>query len=334
VSARTESIELFLERAGWSHARRVPLAGDASFRRYERVSQGAQHAVLMDAPPPHEDVRLFIKIASHLRVLGYSAPDIYAEDAELGALLLEDLGDDLFTRVLDAGGDEYLLYRHAVDLLVDLAQRELPDEVPTYDIPALLEEASLFIDWYLPALSGHPVPSTEREAFLDAWRRALPLADEGSPVLVLRDFHVDNLVWLDRPDPISRVGLLDFQDAVIGPRMYDLVSLLEDARRDISPVLVAEMFERYVMATRMDGASAAAAYAVLGAQRNTKIIGIFTRLCQRDGKSDYLKYIPRVWKLLENDLEHPALGPVRDWFAQCVPGSMRDSAITNAVAAL
>jgi aminoglycoside/choline kinase family phosphotransferase len=328
---RTWEIERFLECAGWSGARRIPLAGDASFRRYERVTRGAQRAILMDAPPPYEDIRPFVKIADHLRFLGYSAPYIYAENVELGALLLEDLGDDLFARVLDAGGDASLLYRHAVDLLVDLGQRDLPDHVPNYDIPSLLDEASLFIDWYFPAVSGRLIEAAEREAFMDVWQRVLPLAYEGPPVLVLRDYHVNNLIWLHRQKSISRVGLLDFQDAVVGPRMYDLVSLLEDARRDISPELVEEMFERFVTSTRSDRTAATAAYAVLGAQRNTKIIGIFTRLQQRDGKSDYLAYIPRVWRLLENDLEYPALSPVREWFTQHVPDCLRGSAITSSV---
>ena len=334
MKTRTWEIKQFLERSGWSGAKRMPIAGDASFRRYERVTHGTQRAVLMDAPPPYEDIRPFVKIASHLRSLGYSAPNIYSEDAELGALLLEDLGDNLFTRVLDTGGDASLLYSHAVDLLVDLGQRNLPDHVPNYDIPTLLEEASLFIDWYFPTVSGRAVEAVERKAFLDVWQRVLPLAYEGPPVLVLRDYHVNNLIWLDRQDSISRVGLLDFQDAVIGPRMYDLVSLLEDARRDISPDLAKEMFERFVITTQSDRTAAYAAYAVLGAQRNTKIIGIFSRLQQRDEKSDYLAYIPRVWRLLENDLEYPALSPVREWFAKNVPDCLRGSAIMNSITAL
>ena len=287
----------------------------------------------MDAPPPHEDVRPFIAIDRHLRSLGYSAPEIIAEDASLGALLLEDFGDDLFTRVLDSGGNEQELYRHAVDLLIDLLHRDPPSAVPEYGRPTLLGEAALFVDWYLPAVRRQPVASSERDEFFSAWEDVLPLANAGPPVLVLRDYHVDNLVWLERRKGISRVGLLDFQDARVGPCMYDLVSLLEDARRDLPSDLVKGMFERFVSGTGLDPAAAAAAYAVLGAQRNTKIIGIFTRLWQRDGKIDYLPYIPRVWGLLEGDLEHPVLLPLRNWFDAHVPSQLRGSSIVRSTAA-
>ncbi len=329
---RAERIGEFLARAGWSGAARKPLRQDASFRRYERLRLGERGAVLMDAPPPQEDVCSFIAIGRHLRFLGYSAPDIYAADVGLGALLLEDLGDDVFTRVLDGGGDARDLYAHAVDLLIDLQRRELPAGVAAYDIPALLDEASLFVDWYLPVVGGAVPARFARESFFEAWREVLPLACAGPRVLVLRDYHVDNLMWLEARDGISRVGLLDFQDALIGPCLYDLVSLLEDARRDLSPSLAADMFERFVAGTGLDPAGAETAYAILGAQRNTKIVGIFTRLWQRDGKADYLAYIPRVWDLLEGDLEHPVLDSLRTWFERHVPSRSRGSAIVGSAA--
>jgi hypothetical protein len=329
VSDRQQGIGDFLKRAGWADVEREPLAGDASFRRYERVRAGERGAVLMDAPPPHEDVRLFIAIGRHLRSLGYSAPEIFAEDASLGTLLLEDFGDDLFTRLLESSGREQELYRHAVDLLIDLLHRDLPPAVPEYDVSILLGEAALFVDWYLPAVRRQPVTSSERDAFFSAWQEVLPRANAGPPVLVLRDYHADNLVWLERRKGISRVGLLDFQDALVGPCMYDLVSLLEDARRDLPSDLVKGMIERFISGTGLDPTAAATAYTVLGAQRNTKIIGIFTRLWQRDGKIDYLSYIPRVWGLLEGNLEHPVLMPLRKWFDAQVPSQLRGSSITS-----
>lgn len=329
---RAARIEGFLARAGWSGAVREPLAEDASFRRYERLRRGRRNAVLMDAPPSHEDVRPFIAIGRHLRSLGYSVPEVYAADVELGALLLEDLGDDLFARVLDAGGDARKLYAHAVDLLIDLQRRELPKGVAMYDVPTLLDEAALFVNWYLPVVGGATVARFARESFFAAWREVLPLAGEGAPVLVLRDYHIDNLMWLERRDGTSRVGLLDFQDALIGPRLYDLVSLLEDARRGLPPVLVEEMFDRFVEGAGLDSSAAETARAILGAQRNTKIIGIFTRLWRRDGKNDYLAYIPRVWGLLEGDLEHPVLEPLRVWFDRHVPPRLRGSSIAGSVA--
>lgn len=337
MNDRRQRIGDFLARAGWAGAERKPLAGDASFRRYERVRDGERGAVLMDAPPPHEDVRPFIAIDRHLRNLGYSAPEIFAEDISLGALLLEDFGDDLFTRVLDSGGDELELYRHAVDLLTDLQHRDLASAISDYDIPGydtstLLGEAALFVEWYLPTVRRQPVTSTERDGFFSAWQEVLPLADVGPPVLVLRDYHVDNLVWLKCRTGISRVGLLDFQDALVGPCLYDLVSLLEDARRDLPPALVKDMFERFISGSGLDPAAAATAYAVLGAQRNTKIIGIFTRLWQRDGKIDYLPHISRVWGLLEADLEHPVLAPLRNWFDTHVPSQLRGASIMSSMA--
>ena len=286
----------------------------------------------MDAPPPHEDVRPFIAIDRHLRGLGYSAPEIFAEDTSLGTLLLEDFGDDLFTRVLDSGGDEQELYRHAVDLLIDLLHRDLPSAIPEYDTTTLLGEVALFVDWYLPAMRQQPVTTAERDAFFSAWQEVLPLANAGPSVLVLRDYHVDNLVWLEHRTGISRVGLLDFQDALVGPCLYDLVSLLEDARRDLPSALVKDMFDRFISGTGLDPAASATAYAVLGAQRNSKIIGIFTRLWQRDGKTDYLPYIPRVWGLLEADLEHSVLMPVRNWFDAHVPSQLRGSSIKSSMA--
>lgn len=329
---RAARIEGFLARVGWSGAAREPLAEDASFRRYERLRRGRRSAVLMDAPPSREDVRPFIAIGRHLRFLGYSAPEVYAADVELGVLLLEDLGDDLFGRVLDAGGDARELYAHAVDLLIDLQRRELPKGVAAYDVPTLLDEAALFVDWYLPAAGGAAVARSARESFFAAWREVLPLAGEGAPVLVLRDYHIDNLMWLERRDGTSRVGLLDFQDALIGPRLYDLVSLLEDARRGLPPILVEEMFDRFVEGVGLDAVAAGTARAILGAQRNAKIIGIFTRLWRRDGKGDYLAYIPRVWGLLEGDLEHPVLNPLRVWFDRYAPSRLRGSPIAGSAA--
>ena len=331
MSDRAERIEEFLTGAGWAGAVRAPLAGDASFRRYERVKEGQRQAVLMDAPPPHEDVRPFLVIDRYLRSLGYSAPDVYAADPELGVLLLEDFGDDLFARVLAEGGDEGTLYAHAVDLLIDLLGRDLPQGVPSYDTDLLLDEAALFVNWYLPAVRSYPTAPAERDEFLAIWRKVLPIANVGPSILVLRDYHADNLVWLSRRKGMSRVGLLDFQDAVVGPCTYDLVSLLEDARRGLAPGLVDGMIDRFLAGTGLDPDAILAAYAVLGAQRNTKIIGIFTRLWQRDGKQEYLTYIPRVWGMLEGDLMHPALTAVRDWFDRNVPSRIRrvpDMAIT------
>jgi aminoglycoside/choline kinase family phosphotransferase len=318
--SREALMRAFLDRAGWGAAQRGPLAGDASFRRYDRLRRDGGSAVLMDAPPPQEDVRPFLAVDRILRALGLSAPEILAEDVANGFLLLEDLGDGTYTRLLGDGADEPGLYARAVDVLVHLHRRFEAAALPSYDEQRLLAEAALLVDWYLPAVTGRPTEAALREDYLATWRRVLPLAAGAPRTLVLRDYHVDNLVLLPERAGVAAVGLLDFQDAVIGPAAYDLVSLLEDARRDIAPDLVAAMLERYLAAfPHADRAAFMTGYAVLGAQRNAKIVGIFTRLCRRDGKSHYLRHIPRVWRLLEGDLRHEALAPVAAWLDRHVP---------------
>lgn len=312
----------FLADHGWAGAAILPLAGDASFRRYFRVVGDGRSAVLMDAPPEHEDVRPFIAIARHLGGLGLSAPEILAVDRAAGLLLLEDFGDARVGPVLAAGGaDEVAVYAAAIDILVELG-RHRPPAIAPYDDAAMAREVMLFPDWYGPA-TGLALDS---DAWLAAWRAAWGgVAEEVdvAPVLVLRDYHADNLMLLDRPG-LTGLGLLDFQDALAGHRAYDLVSLLQDARRDVAPALEAAMLERYLdRAGIVDHAGFRAAYEVLGAQRNTKILGIFTRLWKRDGKQGYLAMQPRVWGYLERNLAHPALAPVRAWFEAHVPAGRR-----------
>ena len=320
--ARAGLIANFLEANGWGEAQRAPLAGDASFRRYERLRINGEAAVLMDAPPP-EDVTPFVDVARHLRKAGYSAPELMAVDTGPGLALLEDLGDDTYSRVLDGGGEPAPLYAAAVDLLADLHAHAPPAWLAPYDEAAYLAEAELLLDWFMPAMDAAP-DAAARAAFHDAWRAALPQAALGAPVTVLRDYHADNLMWLPAREGHARVGLLDFQDALAGSPAYDLVSLLEDARREVSNDLAEAMIQRYLAAAPdLDAAAFRAAYAILGGQRNTKIIGIFTRLWRRDGKPAYLAMIPHVWRLLEGDLGHPALADVRAWFDRHLPAPLR-----------
>jgi N-acetylmuramate 1-kinase len=326
MTERAEQIAAFLAASGWGGVARRPLAGDASFRRYERLAAASRRAVLMDAPPPKEDVRPFITVARLLHGLGLSAPNILAEDVAAGLLLLEDFGDNTYTRLLAAGAAEEPLYGLAVDLLIALHRRFAPaaSPLPPYDDQRLLTEAALLVDWYLPAITGRSTETSLREEFLALWRALLPVARGVPDGLVLRDYHVDNLMLLDGRTGIAACGLLDFQDAVIGPRSYDLVSLLEDARRDVPADLADAMLSRYVEAfPELDRDAFGASYAVLGAQRNCKIVGIFTRLCVRDGKPIYLGHIPRVWRLIEQDLQHPALAPVARWLDQHIPPALR-----------
>jgi aminoglycoside/choline kinase family phosphotransferase len=318
VSARAHRLEQFLAESGWADAERQPLVADASFRRYVRLRRGEASAMLMDAPPPREDVRPFVQIAALLAGDGFSAPRVLAADEVAGFLVLEDLGDETFTRALAAGADEAVLYRLATDLLIDLQRRvggSVEGRLRPYDAAALDTEVALLADWYLPALRGRPLAARIRAAYLEAWHGAYAHTSKVPWTLVLRDYHVDNLMVLPGRTGLARCGLLDFQDALFGPCVYDLASLLEDARRDVSAALEEEMQARYLRAfPELQRDAFDAAYAVLGAQRSAKIIGIFTRLWKRDGKPAYLRHIPRVWRLLERDLAHPALAAVRRWF--------------------
>ena len=324
---REVAIAAFLAKCDWAAAARDKLPGDASFRRYERLTLDGRRAMLMDAPPPKEDVRPFLRVARHLTKLGFSAPHVFEADEANGLLLLEDLGDETFTRLLAKGGDETALYELAVDTLITLhrvpVDKVLPLHTQPYDEAKLLEEARLLTDWFLPAMDVAPKPDA-LAAYAAAWRAAFKALDGQPYTLVLRDYHVDNLMRLPARSGVSACGLLDFQDALVGPTTYDLVSLLEDARRDLAPGLAEAMTARYLAAfPKLDRDRFAAACAVLAAQRNAKIVGIFTRLSRRDGKHHYLAHLPRVWRLLNGDLDHPALADVRTWFDQYVPLALR-----------
>jgi len=321
----------FLAAAGWRGAVRRLLAADASFRHYQRIALDGRTAVLMVAPPDKEPVGPFLAVQRRLVALGLSAPRLLAADEPGGLLLLEDLGDRTFTRALAEGVDERRLYELATDLLVQLHERWQPAEaagLAPYDEAALLREVLLLVEWYLPAVTGRPTPAAVREAFVEAWRQTLAGVAGQRQTLVLRDYHVDNLMLLPGRQGIAACGLLDFQDALLGAAAYDLVSLLEDARRDIAPDLAAAMLARYLAARPGFAAgsgrdSLLADYAVLGLQRSTKIVGIFTRLDRRDGKPVYLEHLPRLWRLIDRGLQHPALVPVARWFEREVPPSLR-----------
>ncbi len=325
---RDAAIAEFLAASGWSGIAPVSLAGDASFRRYYRLVDGARRVVLMDAPPPIEDVRPYVAVAAILRRFGLSAPQIHAEDRARGFLLIEDFGDDVYTRLLAAGADETALYALAIDTLIALhrsvAARGCP-HLPSYDAVRLLAEAALFVDWYVPSALGRALPPAAREDYLARWGDILPLAEVAEPTLVLRDYHVDNLMVLPGRPGVAGCGLLDFQDAVLGQPGYDLVSLLKDARRDVGSALRTAMTERYLAAfPRLDPTSFLRSGAILAVQRNCKILGIFTRLWRRDGKPAYLAHIARVWRLIEADVrEEPALRPIGDWLDRHLPSALR-----------
>lgn len=312
-----EGIDSFLDSAGWGGAAIEPLPGDASFRRYFRIARaGGQTAMLMDAPPPNEDPGPFIDVARWLTQHGHHAPAILAERRERGLVLIEDFGNDRMRDWLEANpAVETETYRRAIDALVEL-HASPPGPFAPYDMQTYQREVALLPEWYAPA-AGFDVDAASHS---EAWEEVLsPLIARQTPgVTVLRDYHAENIMLL----PGGAQGLIDFQDALVGHPAYDIVSLLQDARRDVPPALERAMLDHYL--ARVDaGPDFEADYARLGAQRNAKIVGIFARLWKRDGKPRYLAMIPRVWEALERDLAHPALAPVARWFDANVPADVR-----------
>jgi len=302
----------FLASCGWEGAEILPLAGDASFRRYFRVQHQGQTAVLMDAPPPHEDPRPFVAVAEWLTSVGLSAPQILARDLDKGLLLLADFGDWRLREILDEDPSrERDLYELATDVLVHLHQHSPMAGLPPHGLEQWLEELKLFTDWYCPAVGL----DVDAESYQAAWREVLePVANDGlGPVTVLRDYHAENVMLVKGREGVEHFGLLDFQDALSGHPAYDLASVLEDARRDVPEQIEEAMLDRYVDATGNREAFERA-YWALAAQRNTRILGVFTRLWKRDNKPGYRRFQPRMWGLLERDLAQPGLEPIRSWF--------------------
>ncbi|UWR22452.1 aminoglycoside phosphotransferase family protein [Sulfitobacter sp. S190] len=309
----------FVAASGWADARRTTVAGDASNRRYDRLTHAdGTSVILMDAPPDKgEDVRPFIRIAEHLSACGLSAPGIIARDTAQGFLLIEDLGDDLYKTVIARDpAMERSLYEAAVDVLTHLHAVPAPS-LPTYDSAVMTDLAALTYAWYVPgAGAGDPHAAEE---FRSLFSRAMAVCDAEPAVLVQRDYHAENLLWLPERDGPARVGLLDFQDAMAGHPAYDLVSILQDARRDVLAEIEAAMIDRFVAQSGADRDTFNAAYALLGAQRNLRILGVFARLCIRDGKAHYVDLIPRVWGHVQTNLAHPALHEVAQLVTRTVP---------------
>jgi tRNA threonylcarbamoyl adenosine modification protein YjeE len=348
--ARLKALREFLEAAGYADAKRQRMAGDASTRSYARLMRDDGVVILMNSPrrpdgpaiydgksysaAVHlaEDVKPFVAIAEGLRVRGFSAPAIHHANLEDGFLITEDFGGAAFI-----GGDPPApiaeRYQTAVDTLAALHLKTLPEilpltpqtgyTIPAFDTNAMLVEVSLMPEWYLPD-RGAELTDALRSEFVLMWRSLLEQLSATPKTWVMRDFHSPNLIWLEERTDISKVGIIDFQDAVLGPASYDLVSLLQDARIDVPESLELAMLTRYIKARRasdaaFDPAAFAKLYAVMSAQRNTRLLGTFARLNRRDGKPYYLRHQPRIWTYLNRSLAHPALLGVRDWYAANVP---------------
>ena len=362
MNDREAQMRDFLAREGWGGAIVTPLPGDASTRRYARLAQGARRALLMDQPQGAEtptapegagaaerqalgynagarlagaDIGRFAAVARHLRAAGLSAPEIYAADTGTGFMVLEDLGDGLFADVVGAGGDERALYLNAMEVLAVLHAHDAPrtlEDKPlfAYDETALLAETDLLTEWYFPYALGRPATEEEIAEHRNLWRAALRPVLASPRTFVHRDYHAQNLLWLPERSGAARTGLIDFQDAVAGSRAYDLISLLEDARRDVDPAVAAAATAHYLDAMQaqgmpLDREAFAAEMAAMAAQRNAKIAGIFARLFRRDGKPRYLALLPRVWGHLTKDLSHPSLAGLRAWYDRAIPHDMRFS---------
>lgn len=317
---RSQTIAALLAKTDWAEATQTPLAGDASARRYERlVNSDRSTAVLMDAPPETGEKTLqFVQIAQHLSAHGFSAPKILAHDAKAGLILLEDLGDDLFTRVISANPrSENQLYQAACDVLIKLHQTDCPP-LTVFDPPLMTEQASLVFTSYQQGITGQPMPDTVA-TFKSVMMDLLSPHSGTKSVMILRDYHAENLLWLPDRDGVARVGLLDFQDAVIGHPAYDLVSLLQDIRRTVSSETETATIRHYIKQTGVDEMSFKTAYTVLGVQRNLRILGVFARLATEYGKPHYVDLIPRVWDHVARGLQHPDLTQLADILIPALP---------------
>lgn len=358
---KLQHIDGLLVTSGWDIATRHKMPADASSRRYERLSDGPDGAsgLLMDMPsrpdgePVHkglpysrtahlaEDIRAVEAINRGLLAQGLSAPEIHAIDTRNGLAVIEDFGAVSFRSLLDDSEQFSLCLTSAVMMLANMGQNNWPDEIELssgdayplshYDMDALLIEVELCLDWYWPHVCDAPLPGEVRDEFMAAWRDVLHQVQVSQPVWVLRDFHVDNLFWLPKREGDRKIGLIDTQDCVLGHPAYDLASLLQDVRVTIPADAERDYYDMYVAARSADDGdfdtgSFAAAYAILGAQRATKILGIFARLNARDGKPAYLRHLPRTSDVLEHNLRHRALGAVKAWFDRHLPHSLRDGA--------
>ncbi|MBL4740475.1 MAG: phosphotransferase [Sneathiella sp.] len=302
----------FLASVGWQAATRNRLAGDASSRRYERLDQKDQTAILM-IDPSIPTVEKFLVVTDLLKKRGYSPPDILAQDPENGLLLLEDFGQRLFVDLIGVEVTEEDLYSLAVDFLIDLRKQSIPIGLPVFSQSYVLDQNSMFLDWFIPEKTGQQSQTDARLFYQRIWKELLGFLENEQEVMLLRDFHAENILQLEGRLGVKALGLLDYQDAMTGPAAYDMVSLLQDARRDVPAALEAKMITRYVSQAGLDEKAFRRGYHILGAHRALRIMGIFTRLAKRDGKTKYLAFMPRMEAYLRRNLAFPDLIALKHW---------------------
>ncbi|MCK0068704.1 aminoglycoside phosphotransferase family protein [Kordiimonas laminariae] len=322
MDTRLEQQEAFVKKNGWEEADLFPLKADASNRTYTRLIDGSRKCLLMDAPPETENLKAYLDTNRYLASVGLRVPEIYAEDLELGMALIEDFGADTFTKLLADGLPEAELYDLATDVLIHTKQQGKPEgiQLQPYDMAALMREVNLFTEWFVPHVRGESITEAERDVWNSVWQKALANIARDQAVFVYRDFHVDNAMRLEG-EGVTACGLLDFQDALLGSPVYDLVSLIEDARREVSAETRRAVLAKYFAAfPELDRIQFLNDIATLGAQRHAKVSGIFIRLSERDDKHVYLKHIPHVLRLLDRSLSQPHLGEIRDLVHKMVPG--------------
>jgi N-acetylmuramate 1-kinase len=318
MSDRKALSAAFLRTHGWGNATRSFLAGDASDRSYDRLIRGADRAVLMDAPlGKGDDPATFVAVAAHLRGTGLSVPEIRAKDLRHGFLLLEDFGDAVFARVLEAEPHlEPALYAAAVDAMLLLQSAPPMPALPDLSASDWATAAMMAPEWYARGITGQEI---DLAPLRDTLVALMTRFADGPRVMIHRDYHAENLIWLPDRSGVRRAGVLDFQLLQMGQPAYDLVSLLQDARRDLAPNTATRMRRRFLEATGLPASDFDKAYAVIGAQRAMRIVGIFARLCLVSGKAHYLSMIPRVWRHLQTNLAHPALADLRVACDRCLP---------------
>jgi aminoglycoside/choline kinase family phosphotransferase len=341
---RNESIEEFLKSTKWENKSRYYFEGDASSRRYETISLKGKLSILMDMPQKPdgdaikngksysaiahlaEGISSVLNVNHQLLAAGYSAPKIEISDKGNGLAIIENLGDQVFGKMMRSGADMHEAMHAAVAVLADMTTKDWPSTIPAYDVEAQLIETDLLVSWFWPFLHGTQPHQALHDSFEKIWRQILPITKPDKPHWVLRDFHSPNIIWIPERKGLQRIGLIDTQDAVIGHPAYDLVSLLQDARVDMDFAWAGELYKHYenlrASQSDFDKDKFSAAYAVLGAQRATKILGIFARLSKRDGKPAYLKHMPRVSRYLKRNLEHPSLVPLKMWYEKNMPEAL------------